>query len=242
MPSTKSMREWLPAGLSGGGGSGGGASSQQVSVMSRMTNAIQPASERGRNMANMAGLPVAPANDSAFSACCPKLTFRERVYGCLGCFFVGIVISMLSFVSWFFGHTATWAILYTLGNIVSLCGSGFLLGPRRQLRNMTKARRRVAAGVYLLMMIITLVGGFLRWSGLILLALVFCQVPTAHPAPWPPTLAAHPGRPPWPPAPAAHSPNGLSLCERVRCLRATAVVCARVVHRVIHPIRTEDYH
>ena len=133
MPSTKGVREWLPAGLSGGGSSGGGAPSQQVSVMSRMTNVMQPASEGGRNMANMAGLPVAPANDSAFSGCCPKLTFRERVYGCIGCFLIGIVISMLSFVSWFAGHTATWAILYTLGNIISLCGSGFLLGPRRQL-------------------------------------------------------------------------------------------------------------
>ena len=188
MPSTKGVREWLPAGLSGGGSSGGGAPSQQVSVMSRMTNAMQPVSEGGRNMANMAGLPVSPANVSAFSACCPKLAFRERVYGCIGCFVMGIIISMFSFVSWFFGHTATWAILYTLGNIISLCGSGFLLGPRRQLRNMTKARRRIAAGVYFLMMIITFVGGFLRWSGLILLALVFCQVA--------PPLTAHPARPP----------------------------------------------
>ena len=137
MPSIK-MREFLPSGLSGGGGDSGGsgasgggggsASLQQVTVMSRVTNVMQPARERTqgvRNMANMAGLPVAASEDSnAFKACCPKLTFRERVQGCLSCFAIGIVISLLAFVSWWLGNTAGWAIMYTTGNIVSLCGSG----------------------------------------------------------------------------------------------------------------------
>ena len=46
---------------------------------------------------------------------------------------------------------------HAIGNVVSLCGSGFLLGPKRQLRNMTRAKRRWAAAVYLLTMVITLV-------------------------------------------------------------------------------------
>ena len=46
--------------------------------------------------------------------------------------------------------------MYTLGNITSLCSSGFLFGPRRQLRVMRKAKRRIAVGVYLGLMVLTL--------------------------------------------------------------------------------------
>ena len=51
---------------------------------------------------------------------------------------------------------ASFAIVYTLGNITSLCSSCFLFGPRRQLRVMRKAKRRIAVGVYLGLMVLTL--------------------------------------------------------------------------------------
>ena len=117
------MREWLPGSIQGGGSSGS-VGPQQVSVMSRVTNAIQPVREQTRNAANMAGLPVAAANPSAFDQCLPKLTLRQRLYGWAGCFGVGMVISFLSFISWWMGDTATWAIMYTFGNLISVLGSG----------------------------------------------------------------------------------------------------------------------
>ena len=140
MPATKAMREWLPGSLQGGAGagsgsanagasSGGAVATSQVTVMSRVTNAINPASARERagdmqNMANMAGLPVGAADDSQFEQCFPKLTRKQRIQGCLGCFAVGMFISLLSFMLWWTGNTAGWALMYTTGNIVSLCGSG----------------------------------------------------------------------------------------------------------------------
>ena len=183
MPSSvRSYREWMPSVLgdpgAGPSGSSAATSHNQVTVMGRMTGAIQPVREAGRSAAQAAGL--SPATDSAFYQCLPKLTFRERVQGCIGCFCIGIAISILSFVSWWLGNTPTFAVLYTLGNIVSLTGSGFLMGPRRQCHNMTRARRRWAAGIYLGSMVLTLAVAFTTdrhaWYGTMLILLcVFVQ-------------------------------------------------------------------
>ena len=51
----------------------------------------------------------------------------------------------------------------------------FLFGPRRQCKNMTRAKRRYAAALYISMMIITIVLGCLRGPGLIILLCVFLQ-------------------------------------------------------------------
>jgi hypothetical protein len=179
MPSVKSYREWLPNSM----GPGTSVSERprdpaQITVMGRMTNAIAPVREAGHSAAQAAGL--SPATDSAFYQCFPKLTFKERVKGCIGCFFVGMVISLLSFVSWWTGNIPLFAILYTLGNVISLTGSGFLMGPKRQFRNMTRARRRWAAGVYLGSMILTLIVAFTMnpkagGTSLLILACVFVQ-------------------------------------------------------------------
>ena len=44
---------------------------------------------------------------------------------------------------------------YTIGNIVSLSGSCFLFGPRRQARQMFEAKRAYATAIYLAMMVRT---------------------------------------------------------------------------------------
>ena len=120
MPST--VREWLPAGITGGGGSHQQpARSNQVAI--RMGNPLASARDNANSAAQQMGL--SPGTDSAFYACCPKLTYRQRIQGCIGCFFIGIVISFLGFVSWWMGQTPTFAILYTVGNVVSLCGTGY---------------------------------------------------------------------------------------------------------------------
>lgn len=51
---------------------------------------------------------------------------------------------------------AKFGITYSLGNIIALCGSGFLVGPTEQVKLMMKPVRRVAAVIYLSMIIIVL--------------------------------------------------------------------------------------
>lgn len=185
MPAT--VREWLPPSL-GGGPAEKPRGMQQITVMPSFgttssqrqggrswREAARERTQGMQNAANAAGMPVSPATDSGFASCCPNLTFQQRVYGCIGCFGVGVFIQMLSFLSWSSGHIPQWAVMYTLGNFVSLLSSGFLFGPKRQCRNMTRARRRVAAGIYLGAMLLTLIGGFMRWPFIILIFLVFVQ-------------------------------------------------------------------
>ena len=51
----------------------------------------------------------------------------------------------------------TFAILYTIGNIISLCSTAFLVGPVKQIKNMFAEKRLIATIVFLVSMIITLV-------------------------------------------------------------------------------------
>ena len=58
---------------------------------------------------------------------------------------------------------------YTFGNIVALCSTMFLMGPKRQLRNMTRANRRMATGVYIVAMIVTLSLAFTGAPGIVVI-------------------------------------------------------------------------
>ena len=51
----------------------------------------------------------------------------------------------------------------------------FLLTFKRQAKNMAKPVRRISVGVYLGLILVTLIGGFMRWPGIILLLCVFAQ-------------------------------------------------------------------
>lgn len=57
-----------------------------------------------------------------------SLTRTQRIYGFGICFGSGFIISLLSTIFFSFGNITGFAVLYTLGNIVSLMGTGFLIG------------------------------------------------------------------------------------------------------------------
>mmetsp|Transcript_16160 Transcript_16160/g.2254 ORF Transcript_16160/g.2254 Transcript_16160/m.2254 type:complete len:83 (-) Transcript_16160:121-369(-) len=76
----------------------------------------------------------------------------------------GAIIGLLT------GSPAKFAISYSLGNILSLFGTGFLIGPKKQWENMKDKERRVSSIVWAVSMICTLTFAFL---GISLLVLVF---------------------------------------------------------------------
>ena len=51
-------------------------------------------------------------------------------------------------------NIAAFAVLFVVGNIVALLGTGFLLGPRTQCRKMWDPTRRFSAAFYLSMLVI----------------------------------------------------------------------------------------
>ena len=56
------------------------------------------------------------------------------------------------------------ALLYSIGNILSLGSTGFLTGFARQAKNMFKATRLVATVMYLGCLIMTIVSGVMCWN------------------------------------------------------------------------------
>ena len=214
MPST--LKEWLPKGMSDGGSSQ--PAEVKVTVVGRMQSNMSNFASAGReqaatmqNAAAAAGMPVAPAEKSAFDSCC-KLTYAQRFKYFLYCIVAGICISVLSFVMWWITHCIPcWAFLYVSGNIVSLLGTGyaralhatahhgvarlvfagsrnkfsrvcvrvicsFLLGFRRQLRNMSAAKRRISVAVYISMLLLTLILAFAGAPSIIIILCVFVTV------------------------------------------------------------------
>eukprot|EP00981_Chlorochromonas_danica_P013866 scaffold6971_cov177-Ochromonas_danica.AAC.2 len=80
------------------------------------------------------------AEEPACAKYCPNLTFKQ-----------GVIV--------LFGGTSsnnvnTFIALYVVGNVVALCGTGFLLGPRSQCRQMFHPTRRWTTCFYLSMLII----------------------------------------------------------------------------------------
>lgn len=51
-------------------------------------------------------------------------------------------------------NIAAFAVLYVVGNIVALMGTGFLLGPKTQCRKMWDPTRRISAAFYLSMLVV----------------------------------------------------------------------------------------
>lgn len=95
----------------------------------------------------------------AVTDCCPSLSLEMRVIGVVACFGIGAVLSFLSLLTIpkvLQGDPTPFALLYTSGNIVSLSGSLFLVGPVRQVKNMFKKSRWLASIMYILAMSATL--------------------------------------------------------------------------------------
>ncbi|KAI8831877.1 Got1/Sft2-like family-domain-containing protein [Chytridium lagenaria] len=98
-----------------------------------------------------------------------QLTRTQRFYGFGICFGVGFLISIISSISLFIGNIAGFAVLYTIGNIISLLATGFLVGFLKQFKKMFDSVRIAATLVFLISMVLTIVLAiFLSNAGLIL--------------------------------------------------------------------------
>ncbi|RDB21331.1 Vesicle transport protein SFT2B [Hypsizygus marmoreus] len=85
--------------------------------------------------------------DSAFKFL--GLTRTQRLYGFVGCLAIGFVLSILGSVMLFLAQLWTFAVLYVIGTVVCLIGTGFLIGFFKQLKLMFKPVRVIASIVFL---------------------------------------------------------------------------------------------
>ena len=92
---------------------------------------------------------------------CPSLPIKYRFWGFIICFCLGMVISLLTSILFVAKEaSAKFAVLYTVGIIISLLASFFLFGPMRQLKSMFKKTRVVATIMLIGVLIFTLVFAF----------------------------------------------------------------------------------
>eukprot|EP00931_Biecheleriopsis_adriatica_P095564 TRINITY_DN6915_c0_g1_i1.p1 TRINITY_DN6915_c0_g1~~TRINITY_DN6915_c0_g1_i1.p1 ORF type:complete len:193 (-),score=32.25 TRINITY_DN6915_c0_g1_i1:147-725(-) len=119
--------------------------------------------------------------EDVFTACCPRITWRQRIFGWLACFCLGLLLQASSFGSLtraLLGHPGRFALVYTLGNIIAMVGTFFLAGPRKQMRKMSDKHRARASACFLLTMPLTIVvveAGHFPGRALLILLMVLLQ-------------------------------------------------------------------
>uniref|UniRef100_A0A7S0B7B1 Vesicle transport protein n=1 Tax=Pyrodinium bahamense TaxID=73915 RepID=A0A7S0B7B1_9DINO len=115
------------------------------------------------------------------SACCPRLGFKQRLFGCACCFLLGQLMQFCSFgaaTGILLGRPGRFACLYTLGNLVMMAASFFLSGPKAQCRKIKAKDRALTSFVYFSTMFLTLAAVFAGpffCRALVILALVVVQ-------------------------------------------------------------------
>jgi hypothetical protein len=91
-------------------------------------------------------------------SCCPKMTLKQRAIGWLVCSVIGWLLSIMATISLLTSSDATtFAILYSIGQMLNIAGSVFLATPKGQWKAMTNKSRLVTSIVYVVSIILTLV-------------------------------------------------------------------------------------
>ncbi|EAL61958.1 hypothetical protein ACTFIW_009013 [Dictyostelium discoideum] len=103
-----------------------------------------------------------------------SLTFTQRVIGFAVCAALGLLFAFLSLM--FFISPTTFALLFTLGDILMVMATGFIVGPIKQIKNMAEPHRIICAIVFVASMILTLVAVFLDWGIILVIFFILFQV------------------------------------------------------------------
>jgi len=107
-----------------------------------------------------------------------SLSWSTRIKGFCLCFGIGVLCSILGSLVLTLGPLGgglkTFAVLYTVGNLMSLGSTLFLMGPMKQLTNMFAKTRVVATIVMIVAFVLTLCSAF--WWKKNVLALMFVVI------------------------------------------------------------------
>jgi len=113
------------------------------------------------------------------------LSYKQRLIGFACCAALGFILSLGSFMRLakaLAGNPVPFAISYSFGNLISLCSTGFIVGPKKQFQNMFQGHRAPTVIVYLGSIVCTLIVALWRHfplakiRGLILILLIMLQM------------------------------------------------------------------
>ena len=144
-----------------------------------------PAKSAGSSESTWARMPfgggeIADAAATTTENPCPciELTYKQRVFGFILFFVLGGISSGIStmYVPMIVIKPSKFAIPYTVGNLMSMGSTGFLVGPGRQCKTMFDSTRRQASSVFFVSMFATLYFAFVRKSGIGTIVFVIIQL------------------------------------------------------------------
>ncbi|XP_028793314.1 vesicle transport protein SFT2B, partial [Neltuma alba] len=81
--------------------------------------------------------------------------YKQRIHGFIICFVAGLTCTLLSMIV--FLNPIKFGITFTLGNLLSLGSTAFLIGPKRQLTMMLDPVRIYATAIFIASIIIALI-------------------------------------------------------------------------------------
>jgi len=88
---------------------------------------------------------------------------------------IGFILSILGACLLFLGALVSFVIIYTLGIVISLVGTGFLIGFLKQIKTMFKPVRVVATIVFLASIVLVFVGAFVLGSEVLCIVFVIIE-------------------------------------------------------------------
>ncbi|KAI9230596.1 MAG: Got1/Sft2-like family-domain-containing protein [Piptocephalis tieghemiana] len=121
-----------------------------------------------------AAIPSAVTGNDTMDASCFSLSMTQRLYGFGGCFLLGLVVSFLSTLCITSLNFTGFALLFTIGNVISLASTSFLIGPVRQLKMAFNKVRITATLIYLGSMVMTIISAVV-WRS-VAITIVFCII------------------------------------------------------------------
>lgn len=119
-----------------------------------------------------AAVPVGDDNDLVGRLC--GLSKTQRLWGFGICFGIGIFFSFFAIFLLSLAQIIMFAIFFTLGNLLSLASTSFLVGPEKQLKLAFAKERIIATLIYLGTMVGTLLCAFMLHS--VILTIICCIV------------------------------------------------------------------
>lgn len=103
------------------------------------------------------------------------MSWTTRIQGFLIFAVLGLFASVMSWAALGMGSYWKYAVLMSLGNVMSVCATVLLMGPQRQLKMMFDPVRRTATMVYIGLLVGTIVAAFTWHSAVLCASLCFAQ-------------------------------------------------------------------
>ncbi|KAH8550014.1 Got1/Sft2-like family-domain-containing protein [Umbelopsis sp. PMI_123] len=112
-------------------------------------------------------------DDGSWQFC--GLNRTQRLYAFGGCFVAGMILSILSTLFLLTANTSAFAIIYSIGNIISIFSLTFIIGIPKQIKTMFAPVRFWATVVFIALLVITLTLSILLHNFVLSIILVIIQ-------------------------------------------------------------------